>query len=112
MSLRMYDLAGADPAVRFSPYCWRIKMALAHKGLEAETIPWRFTEKDRIAFSGQGLVPVLQDWELPLNHLSALYPATRQLSPKVRALIDFLVAEYQPVPPWDKALAEAGLQNI
>ena len=50
------------------------------------------------------LVPVLADWELPLNYLSALYPASRQPSPKVRALIDFLVAEYQPVPPWDKAL--------
>jgi DNA-binding transcriptional LysR family regulator len=58
------------------------------------------------------LVPVLADWELPLNHLSALYPATRQLSPKVRALIDFLVAEYQPVPPWDQALGDAGLLNI
>ena len=47
------------------------------------------------------LVAVLDDWELPLNYLSALYPASRQPSPKVRALIDFLVAEYQPVPPWD-----------
>lgn len=47
------------------------------------------------------LLPVLADWELPLNHLSALYPASRQPSPKVRQLIDFLVAEYQPVPPWD-----------
>jgi len=55
----MYDLAGADPARRFSPFCWRIRMALAHKGLEVETIPWRFSEKDRLAFSGQGLVPVL-----------------------------------------------------
>jgi DNA-binding transcriptional LysR family regulator len=53
------------------------------------------------------LVPVLEDWELPLNYLSALYPASRQPSPKVRALIDFLVAEYQPVPPWDKALQSA-----
>jgi DNA-binding transcriptional LysR family regulator len=50
------------------------------------------------------LVPVLRDWSLPLNHLSALYPASHQLSPKVRALIDFLVAEYQPIAPWDKAL--------
>jgi len=47
------------------------------------------------------LVPVLADWELPLNYLSALYPASRQPSPKVRALIDYLVAEYQPSPPWD-----------
>jgi DNA-binding transcriptional LysR family regulator len=51
------------------------------------------------------LVPVLTDWELPLNHLSALYPASRQPSAKVRALIDFLVAEYQPVPPWDRELS-------
>ncbi|MCP2012142.1 LysR family transcriptional regulator [Duganella violaceipulchra] len=55
------------------------------------------------------LVPVLADWELPLNHLSALYPASRQPSAKVRALIDFLVAEYQPVPPWDRELATSGL---
>lgn len=55
------------------------------------------------------LVPVLSDWQLPLNHLSALYPASRQPSPKVRALIDFLVAEYQPLPPWDRDLQAAGL---
>jgi glutathione S-transferase len=59
MARMMYDLAGADPALRFSPYCWRSRLALAHKGLEVETIPWRFTETETIAFSGQGLVPVL-----------------------------------------------------
>jgi DNA-binding transcriptional LysR family regulator len=55
------------------------------------------------------LVPVLADWALPLNMFSALYPAARQVSPKVRALIDFLVAEYQPVPPWDRELVAAGI---
>jgi len=55
------------------------------------------------------LVPVLAGWSLPLNYLSALYPASRQLSPKVRALIDFLVAEYQPAPIWDRELALAGI---
>lgn len=57
----MYDLAGADPDRRFSPYCWRIKLALAHKGLPVETIPWRFTDKAAIAFSGQEKVPVIVD---------------------------------------------------
>jgi glutathione S-transferase len=61
MTRVLYDLAGADPALRFSPYCWRAKLALAHKGLEVETVPWRFTDKDIIAFSGQGRVPVLVD---------------------------------------------------
>jgi glutathione S-transferase len=61
MTLRLYDLAGAEPERRFSPYCWRTKLALMHKGLPFETIPWRFTEKHAIAFSGQGRVPVLLD---------------------------------------------------
>ena len=61
MTIRLYDLAGVEDERRFSPYCWRIKMSLAHKGLEFETQPWRFTEKDAIAFSGQGSVPVLVD---------------------------------------------------
>jgi glutathione S-transferase len=59
--MKLFDLAGAESARRFSPYCWRIKLALAHKGLTAETMPWRFTDKDAIAMSGQGRVPVLLD---------------------------------------------------
>ena len=61
VALKLYDLAGAEPERRFSPYCWRIKMALAHKGLPFDTTPWRFSDKDMIAFSGQGRVPVLVD---------------------------------------------------
>jgi glutathione S-transferase len=63
MSIILYDLAGADPDLRFSPYCWRTRFALAHKGLPVETVPWRFTETDAIAFSGQGKVPVIRDGE-------------------------------------------------
>lgn len=61
MVRKLYDLAGADPEFRFSPYCWRVKLALAHKSLPFETIPWRFTDKDEIAFSAQTKVPVLLD---------------------------------------------------
>ena len=57
----MYDLAGADPDLRFSPYCWRTRFALAHKGLPVETVPWRFSDGAVIAFSGQGKVPVIAD---------------------------------------------------
>ena len=61
MKMKMWDLAAAEDDRRFSPYCWRAKMALAHKGLQVATIPWRFTDKEAIGFSGQGLVPVLMD---------------------------------------------------
>jgi len=62
MSLKLYELAGRDDR-RFSPYCWRARMALAHKGLEPELIPIGFTDKDKIAFSKQDKVPVLVDGE-------------------------------------------------
>lgn len=61
MAIALYDLAGADPAVRFSPFCWRTRMALAHKDLVFRTIPWRFSDRQAIAFSGQARVPVLKD---------------------------------------------------
>jgi len=61
MSIVLYDLAGADPDLRFSPYCWRTRFALAHKALPVETVAWRFTDRDAIAFSGQGKVPVIRD---------------------------------------------------
>jgi glutathione S-transferase len=67
MAIEMHDLAGADANLRFSPYCWRTRLALAHKGLEVETIPWRFTEKDALAFSGQGRVPVIRDGDRVVN---------------------------------------------
>jgi glutathione S-transferase len=61
VTMKLFDLAGAESDRRFSPYCWRTKLALAHKGLIVETIPWRFTDTDAIAMSGQGRVPVLLD---------------------------------------------------
>jgi glutathione S-transferase len=108
MTLRLYDLAGAEPDRRFSPYCWRIRMALAHKGLAFETIPWRFTEKAKIASSGQKLVPVLVDgdrwvadsWAIA-NYLEDAYPDTpslfggtsaRRLTCHYSSLADGLVA--------------------
>jgi len=61
MAIKLYDLAGAEDDRRFSPYCWRIKMALMHKGLAFEAVPWRYTEKDAIAFAASSAVPVLVD---------------------------------------------------
>lgn len=62
--MKLYELVGRDKSQGFSPYVWRTKMALAHKGLEAETIPLRFTEiKPTFGFSGSKTVPVLVDGE-------------------------------------------------
>ena len=61
MPITMYDLAGAEADRRFSPFCWRARMALAHKGFAVETVPWRFTEKDQLPQPNQGRVPVIVD---------------------------------------------------
>ncbi|MGH6776543.1 MAG: glutathione S-transferase family protein [Bradyrhizobium sp.] len=61
MSLKLFELVGTDESRPFSPYCWRTRLALAHKGLDADSIPWRFTEKAAIAPHGSEKVPVLLD---------------------------------------------------
>lgn len=61
MTIQLYDLATADPKLRFSPFCWRVKMALAHKGLEWDEIPIIFTEKEKLPAGNVGTVPVLVD---------------------------------------------------
>lgn len=112
MTLRMYDLAGAEPERRFSPYCWRIRLAVAHKRLPLETIPWRFTEKAELSPSGGKTVPVLVDgdrwiadsWTIA-NYLENAYPdspslfgggAARCLTRHYTSLADALLAAIFP----------------
>ena len=81
MSLKLFELVGTDASRPFSPFCWRTRMALAHKGLAAETIPWCFTDKAAIAPHGSEKVPVLLDgdravadsWAIA-NYLEDTYP--------------------------------------
>jgi glutathione S-transferase len=86
MPLKLFELVGTDAARPFSPYCWRTRMALAHKGLEADSIPWRFTEKQRIAPHGSEKVPVLLHGDKPIvdswgiaNYLEDTFPDSPSL---------------------------------
>ncbi len=81
MSLKLFELVGTDAERPFSLFCWRTRMALAHKGLSAETLPWRFTEKTAIAPHGSEKVPVLLHHDKPVvvswtiaNHLEDAFP--------------------------------------
>ena len=81
MALKLFELVGIDQERPFSPFCWRTRMALAHKGLSAESIPWRFTEKDAIVPHQSEKVPVLIDGETSVadswaiaNYLEDGYP--------------------------------------
>ena len=81
MALVLYDLCGADAAVRFSPPCWMAKFALLHKDIAFETAPLRFSEKENYPDPEYGLLPVLEDngelvrdSEAIAAHLDAKYP--------------------------------------
>jgi glutathione S-transferase len=58
--IELYDLCVADDK-RPSPFCWRTKAVLTYKKVPFTTIPVSFTEKEKIAFSGQDRVPVIKD---------------------------------------------------
>jgi DNA-binding transcriptional LysR family regulator len=46
------------------------------------------------------LVSALDDWAQSKMKVYALHPGSRNLAPKVRVFVDFLVARFQPQPPW------------
>ena len=46
--LTLWELAGADDKCVFSPFVWRVRMALYYKGQSYKSIPWRYTEKTLI----------------------------------------------------------------
>jgi glutathione S-transferase len=61
MALKLFELVGTDVTRPFSPFCWRTRMALAHKRLKMVGIPWRLTEKAAIGAYSSEKVPVLLD---------------------------------------------------
>ena len=80
MTAVLYDLVGIDDR-RFSPYCWRSRMALAHKGLQHQAQATKYGEIANIGAGQQKTLPVLQDgdnvvgdsWAIA-NYLEESYP--------------------------------------
>jgi len=78
--ITLYDLV-FDQDLRPSPFCWRAKLALKHKGLAWRDEPCGFTEKHKIAFAQSQTYPVIHDgtkvvkdsWVIA-QHLDAAYP--------------------------------------
>lgn len=50
------------------------------------------------------LVRVLPEYEFEATSIYAVFPSVRQLSSKVRAMVDFLCDELCDPPPWDQSL--------
>jgi glutathione S-transferase len=109
----LFDLAAADDR-RFSPHCWRTRLALAHKNLPCEARATRFTEIASIADGNQKTVPVLDDngkivgdsWAIA-EYLETAYPNAPSLfgGPEGRALTLF-------VQDWAIVTLQLGLLNM
>ncbi len=57
------------------------------------------------ALRSGSLIPLLPDWrEAAGSDVHAVYPASRNLSPKVRAFVDFLAEEFAADPIWEQGL--------
>lgn len=84
--LTLFELAAEDAEIRFSPHCWKTRMALAHKGLHSINVPWHFHEKERLTPFKATTVPVLIDgqevvsdsWAIAL-YLEDKYPSLPSL---------------------------------
>jgi glutathione S-transferase len=78
--ITLYDLLFSEDR-RPSPFCWRAKLAMKHKGLTWRDEPMGFTEKHKIAFAQSQTVPVIHDgtkvvkdsWAIA-EHLDMAYP--------------------------------------
>ena len=61
MTILLYDLVGSDPARPFSPHCWKAAFALAHKGLDFQSVPTPFTAVRGAEGGAVGTGPVIRD---------------------------------------------------
>lgn len=84
MSLVLFELRAAGGRA-FSPYCWRARMALAHKGLSPELRPARFTDIPKIGHGAKSLpvlldgpIAILDSWDIAL-YLEERWPEAPSL---------------------------------
>lgn len=61
MDIILYELVGHDTTRPFSPHCWKIRMALRHKGLAFRTEAVPFTKVRHVEGGFDRTVPVLRD---------------------------------------------------
>ncbi len=63
MTIRLYELCGADETHLFSPHCWKTRLSFAHKGLDFQTVPVPFTKVASLEGGTDRKVPVMRDGE-------------------------------------------------
>lgn len=86
--------------VRFNTTDCLLDATLA--GLGLAILPSYLAQPHEAAGRLQRVLPELEPNTPFGRHLYACYTPSRRRTPKVRALLEMLVAEYAPVPPWER----------
>ncbi len=118
MTIKLYELCGADTAHAFSPHCWKTRMSLAHKGLDFETVGVPFSQVAGIEGGGRK-VPVIRDGETVVEesleiarYLDKAYPEAPTLlgGATGEALTQFIIAWTQA--NFNAAVTKVALMDI
>ncbi|MCQ8781389.1 glutathione S-transferase family protein [Mangrovibrevibacter kandeliae] len=72
MPMLLYELVGQDAERPFSPHCWKVRMAIAHKRLAYETRPVPFTGIGAVEGGVSKIVPILRDGDTVVSDSFAI----------------------------------------
>ncbi|WP_176083233.1 glutathione S-transferase family protein [Martelella sp. HB161492] len=86
MTRVLYTLCGADSAAPFSPHCWKVVLALRHKGLDFEERPTPFTEIPKLENGFSKTVPILLDGDKRISDSFAIALYLEQAYPDAPSL--------------------------
>ena len=113
MAIIFYDLAGQDGR-NFSPYCWRTRMALAHKGLDYEHKGTAFTAIRNVGDGHFQTVPIIEDDDRMVMDSSAIADYLEERYPDAPSLYGGEAARAlcQFVHSWTNAVVHTGLARL
>ena len=85
---------------------------MAPKGLEAEVVPWRFTEGKRLGFAGTERVPVLVDGETVVHDSGAIAAYLDEAYPNAPSLFHGDAASRQFAVAWTNTVLHAAVIRL
>ena len=87
MTIKFYELCGADTSHLFSPHCWKTRYSFAHKGLDYETIPVPFTGVASLEGGTDRRVPVIRDGDAVVEDSLEIAVYLDEKYPKLPSLL-------------------------
>lgn len=114
VTITLYELCGKDTERRFSPYCWRVRKALQHKGLAYETVAVPFTGIANIDGNQLKTVPVLWDGDTRIADSFAIAEYLDQTYPDKPALFgcESAIALSRFVQAWTYSALHPGIVRM